>query len=375
MPGYEIIGKEELAAIKKLFDGQPVLFAHGFDQLRKCYSVRDFEEDLCKKFEVKHALCVSSGTAAIKIALKALGVKSGDEVITQGFNFIATVEAIHDIGAKPVVVAVDDTLNMSPQALERSLTNKTKAIIVVHMLGVPADMDSLSNIARENQVPIIEDACEAVGGFYNGQSAGTLGDIGVYSFDFGKNITTGEGGALVTNNLNLDKFARQYHDHGHMNKEGVPRGMDSIAFPGFNYRMTEISGAIGKVQLSKLDRILADQKKRYLQLEKQLKDHFSLRQIPHKSEPAYDTFIFKVPSKKLREDIVSVLNAQGIGTKNLPDALRWHSAYHWTHLIGRKNVSAIRETHELLSEHIAIPIRIGLRLGDYDRAVKAMLEL
>ena len=126
MPGFELIDNKEKKALSNVFDEGGVLFAHGFDALRKKYHVREFEENLSKYFESEHSLCVSSGTAAIKCTLAAYGIKEGDEVITQSFNFIATLEAIHDIGATPVVIGIDDSLNMCPDLLEKNITNKTK---------------------------------------------------------------------------------------------------------------------------------------------------------------------------------------------------------------------------------------------------------
>ena len=164
MPGFEIINDKEYLAVKKLFKKEGgVLFAHGFEKIRKKYHVREFEYNFKKKMNCKHALAVSSGTAAIKIALKALGVKKGDEVITQAFNFIATVEAILDIGAKPIIINVNKTLNMNPSEIEKVINKKTKVILPVHMLGVPAEMDSIIKIAKKYKLKVLEDNCEALG--------------------------------------------------------------------------------------------------------------------------------------------------------------------------------------------------------------------
>ena len=186
MPGYEYINKQEKKALMKLFDEGGVLFAHGFDAMRKKYHVREFEQQMNNFFNSNSTLCVSSGTAAIKCALVGLGVKRGDEVITQSFNFIATVEAIYDLGAKPIIIGIDNTLNMCPKQLSESIGPKTKAIIPVHMLGVPAKMKEIIAIGKKNKIPIIEDACEAVGAKYDGRFVGTLCQYGIFSFDFGK---------------------------------------------------------------------------------------------------------------------------------------------------------------------------------------------
>ena len=141
MPGFELIGEEERAAVNELFDDGGVLFAHAFDGVRNGrFRVREFEEQFADYLGVKYAQAVSSGTAALKVALVALGVKPGDEVITQAFTFVATAEAILDVGAKPIFINIDETLNMDPNELENVITEKTKAIIPVHMLGVAAPL-------------------------------------------------------------------------------------------------------------------------------------------------------------------------------------------------------------------------------------------
>ena len=151
MPGFELIDSAELKAINSIFKNGGVLFAHGFEKIRKNFHVREFEKETSTFFKCKHSLAVTSGTAAIKIALKALNVKPGDEVITQAFNFIATMEAILDVGAKPVVVNVDRTLNMDIEDLKRKITKKTKVVLPVHMLGYPCDMKNIMKICKKKK--------------------------------------------------------------------------------------------------------------------------------------------------------------------------------------------------------------------------------
>ena len=211
MPGFETIGKEEKKALNQLFEEGGILFAHGFEKLRKKYHVRDFESKFASFMNAKYGLAVTSGTSAIKIGLKALGVKPGDHVITQSFNFIATVEAILDCGAKPIIVNIDDTLNMCVDDLKKKITKKTKVIIPVHMLGVSVEFDQIQNIAKKNNIKILEDNCETLMGKYKNKYLGTLGDVGVLSLDFGKFITSGEGGIILTNNKKIEKYCREYH--------------------------------------------------------------------------------------------------------------------------------------------------------------------
>ena len=376
MPGFEVIGKEERKAVNKIFDEGGVLFAHGFESLRKNFHVRLFEKKICKKFNCKHGLAVSSGTASIKIALKAMGVKPGDEVITQAFNFIATVEAILDIGAKPVIANVDETLNMDANDAANLITDKTKVILPVHMLGVPANMNAIKNISKKGNIKILEDNCESIGSKYQGKYLGTIGDAGALSFDFGKIITTGEGGMILTNDKKIEKYAREYHDHGHENNPNLPRGKDTKTIYGFNYRMTEIQGALGEVQLKKLNQIIKNNKSRYNALTKFIKDKFSLRIIPKGSEIIYDTLIFFEEDNNLRNKIVRYLKKEGFGTKNLPDAIEWHCTSFWDHALTSDQIHRTQKTKIILSKAIAIPIWLKkpvndyLKLGKYFRNIK-----
>ena len=188
MPGFELIDSQEKEIVNKIFDDGGILFAHGFDALRKNYHVREFEESFNDVLRFNHSLAVSSGTAAIKIALKALDVKAGDEVITQAFNFIATVEAILDLGAIPIITNIDNSLNMDVEDCESLITKKTKVILPVHMLGMTADMEGIMNLAAKHDLKVLEDCCEATGAKYQGKYVGNVADAGAFSFDFGKVI-------------------------------------------------------------------------------------------------------------------------------------------------------------------------------------------
>ena len=255
MPGWEIIGLEEKKALSNLINEGGCLFAHGFKNSRKKYHVREFENGIKKKFNSKYCLAVSSGTSAIKISLKSLGVGRGDEVITQAFNFVATIEAIVECGAKPVICDIDEALNMCHIDLQKKITKRTKVILPVHMLGVGADLTKIFKIAKKSNLKVLEDNCEAVGGKYKNKYLGGAGHIGVFSFDFSKTITTGEGGAIITNNNLLDKYCESTMTMD-QNNIRYPRGQDTVRLQGFNYRMTEMQAVVGKTQLKKLNYIL-----------------------------------------------------------------------------------------------------------------------
>ena len=366
MPGFELIDKKESEAVNRLFKKENgILFAHGFDGLRKKYHVRELEVNFNKKLRCNFTLAVSSGTAAIKIALLALGVKKGDEVITQAFNFIATIEAILDIGAIPVIANINETLNMDPNEIELLITKKTKAILPVHMLGVPADMSTNNKNAKKNKIKILEDNCEALGGKYKKNFLGTIGDVGVASLDFGKIITCGEGGLINTNSKKIDTFAREYHDHGHQNNPHKTRGTDTKKIYGFNYRMTEIQAVICKEQLKKLDLIISQNKIRYNILHSIVGKSVEMRKIPNGSDLIYDTFIFFIENKKLREKIINLLNKLKFGTKNLPDAIEWHCAFYWDHALTKKCINRSKKSRNILKKSIAIPIQLKKKPNEY----------
>jgi len=375
LPGFEVIDAKERNAVSRLFNESGVLIAHGLDSKRKKFHVREFEKNCSKYFKSNYCLAVSSGTAAIKIGLKALGVKPGDEVITQAFNFIATIEAILDCGAKPIIANVDRSLNMDPISLKKHITKKTKVILPVHMLGVAANMNEIMKIANNHSIKVLEDNCEAVGGKYKKAYLGTIGDIGVFSFDYGKMITTGEGGMILSKNNKLDKYCREYHDHGHQNNPKFPRGKDTKEIFGFNYRMTEMQGAIGKVQLSKLNRMISDNKKRYAALDKLIKKKFQIREIPEESKGTFDTYIFYVKNNKLKLKILEILYTSGIGTKNLPDAMEWHCSFYWSHALPRRQIINSRFTKNLLDTAIAVPIWLSRPLSAYKKIAKEIVSI
>ena len=376
MPGFELINNLEKKAVNKIFSEGAVFFAHGFNKLRKRFHVREFETISKKKMRSKFSLAVTSGTSATLIALKALGVKPGDEVITQSFNFIATVEAIIECGAKPVVVNIDDTLNMCPRDLKKAITKKTKAIVPVHMLGVSARMKEILKIAKDKKIPVLEDNCESMGAKYKKKYLGCVGDVGVVSYDYGKTITTGEGGMIFTNNKKIFKYCREYHDHGHELNPKYPRGMDTKSITGFNYRMTELQAAIGKVQIKKLDYIIKENKKRYENIFNKIKgSSLEFRQIPNNTDQIFDTLIFKCSNKSKRKKIIKLLNKKGFGTKNLPDAIKWHCAYYWDHALTSKQIKKLKKTKNLLETSIAIPIWLRKSVSSYKSLGKEILKI
>jgi len=333
MPGFELVGAEERDAVMQVFEDGGCLFAHGFDAMRKGrYRVREFEAAFAKTMGCRYAQAVNTGTSALKVALFALGVKAGDEVITQAFNFVATVEAIVDLGATPILVNVDDTLNMNPAELKKAITPKTKAILPVHMLGVAARLDEILAVAGD--IPVLEDNCEALGARWGEGYLGLAGQACAISLDFGKTITTGEGGMILTDDEDVFQRAREYHDHGHQNDPSLPRGRDTRRFGGFNYRMTELQGAVGLAQLPKLEQVVKRNHEVCALFKQALENIPGLvfRAIPEKCTPLDDCLIFELPDAKTAAEFVKKMGEAKLGTKNVPDAIEWHFAGYWDHI-------------------------------------------
>ena len=215
--------------------------------------VERFEELVSAKVGAKHAIAVSSGTAGLHVCAAALGIGSGDEVITPSFSFVASANAIAYTGAIPVFVDIErETLNIDPSLIERAITRRTKAILPVGVFGQAADMDAIAEIAGRHGLPIIEDACEALGAEYRGRPAGTLGDVGVFAFYPNKQITTGEGGLIVTNRDEVAALCRSLRNHG----RDVFDGWLQHSRLGYNYRLSELHAAVGVAQMERIDTLL-----------------------------------------------------------------------------------------------------------------------
>ena len=375
MPGYELIGQEEKNATLKIFDEGGILFHRSFENIRKKFYVKELGIEFQNYFGAGHCSAVSSGTAAIKCALKAAGVKYGDEVITQAFNFVACVEAIIDVGAKPVICNVDENLHLDINDLKNRITKKTKAVLAVHMLGLGGPIYELKEFCKKNNLILLEDACEAIGGKVGSNYYGSIGDIGMFSLDFAKMITCGEGGITLTNNSSFGKYIREYIDHGHENNPNLERGHDNRVMSGFNYRMTELQAAIASAQLKKLSYLVDESFKRYAILSDILKDHFHIRQELKGHNGSYDTFIFRVSNSNLQKLIINKLIEAGFGTKILPDAMEWHCSAYWGHALNENQVEHSKKTLKILETQIAIPILIKRSENEYIKLAETIVGI
>ncbi len=220
--------------------------------------LEEFERAVASYAGAKHAVAMNSGTSALHVALAALGVGPGDEVIVPSFAFIAVANAVCHAQATPVFVEIEpDTLTLDPVAVERAIARKTRAIVVVHTFGCPADMGKLLTIARRHRIALIEDACEAIGAEFRGEKVGSLGRAGIFAFYPNKQMTTGEGGVLITNDDKLTARARRLRNQG----RGASRDWLDQEEIGFSYRLPELNCALGISQLKRLDSVIRRREK------------------------------------------------------------------------------------------------------------------
>src|SRR5208283_1488036 len=245
-------GEEELASVKTVFDsGWLGLGAQVFE----------FEQNLQKFLGAKHVVCTNTGTTALHLALDVLGIGKGDEVIVPSFTFVATIQAITATGATPVFCDIHaDDLNMDAGDVRKKITKKTKVILPVHYRGIPCDMDAIHALAKEHNITVVEDAAHAFGSSYKGKKIGSFGDIACFSFDPIKNITCGEGGAVVFNDDALLEKVQQKRILG-IDKDTWSRYRNErswfydVVTQGYRYHMSNINAAIGLVQLGKFEKM------------------------------------------------------------------------------------------------------------------------
>jgi perosamine synthetase len=284
--------------------------------------VSEFEAAFANKFNARHAIAVSSGTAAIHTALAALQIGPGDDVINTPHCFIGTATPVVHAGAVPIFADIDArTFNIDPATIEPRITQYTKAIIPVHLNGCPADMESIIKIARRYDLQVVEDAAQAHGALYHGQFVGTMGAIGCFSFWEDKLITTaGEGGMVITNDDELAHRARLFHHHGEDRQDGGYYKAERLYYHaslGYNYRMTEIQGAIGLAQLNKLDEYIALRRKHAHTLTDLLAsvDGVITPYEPPLVQHVFYKYILKLDRKVLSvsaKEFVEALRAEGI---------------------------------------------------------------
>ncbi|QXP52882.1 DegT/DnrJ/EryC1/StrS aminotransferase family protein [Cellulophaga sp. HaHa_2_1] len=346
MPGFELFGDAERKEVNDVLDSG-VLMRYGFDGARNDWKAVKLEKLLAERMQTKYAQLVSSGTAALSVALVSAGVGAGDEVIMPTFTFVATFEAILAVGAIPVLVDVDETLGLNAKAVENAITERTKAIMPVHMCGSMVDLNPLLKLCVRHDLVLVEDACQAIGGSYDNKPLGSIGDIGCFSFDYVKTITCGEGGGLITNNKEFYTHADHYSDHGH-DHIGKDRGAEGHPFLGYNYRISELHAAVGVAQIQRLDEFLATQKKYYTILEDALKTipEITFRKVPAGGVQNYSFISFFLPTEQLAKTAHTSLGQHGVDASFYWYDNNWHYHTKWDHLKELKSLNQFSETIE-----------------------------
>ena len=346
-----LIGKEEIEKVEKVLKS-------GF--IAQGPKVAEFEEAFASYVGTEHAIAVSSGTTALHLALLAAGVGAGDEVITTPFSFAATGNCALYVGARPVFVDIDPkTYNINPELIKGAITEKTKAILPVHLYGQPAQMDSINTVAEEHDLVVIEDAAQAHGAMFQDKKVGSLGDMGCFSFYPTKNMTTSEGGMITTNNPEMADKARILRAHGE--KE---RYQHEIL--GYNFRMTDIAASIGLVQLKKLDgfnqkRIEnAEYLTEHIKVLNGIKPPYVSPEVRH----VFHQYTIRVEDGK-RKDIMEYLNQEGIGTGiHYPIPIYKQKLYQD---LGYHDKCP--ETEKAASEVLSLPVHPALSIEELEKIV------
>ena len=357
------IGKEEIEAVVKVMKSGVLTSSLGAGP-----KVTEFENAFARFVKAKHAVALNSGTAALHSALVAAGIKAGDEVILPSFTFVATAEVVVFNRAKPVFADINpDTYTVSPKAVEKAVTKKTKAMMPVDLYGMPADMQPIKEIADKHGLKIIEDAAQAHGASYKGKPAGAFADAACWSFYGSKNMTTGEGGMITTNNGEIAEMPRYIRSHGEKKK------YQSLML-GHNYHMPEIAAAIGVEQLKKLPKFVARRRQNAKRLTENLEKAKGL-QLP--SEPEgfkccwyLYTVRLKNAKSERRDDVVEKLKQKGI------DAfICYRNPIHLMPYYRKFGRYRLPETEKASKQVFSLPVHPGVTAKQIDYISDSVLPL
>ena len=334
--------------------------------------IKEFEEGISKYIGARCPIVFNSGTSALHAALLAHGIGSGDEVIVPSFTFIATANASLFVGARPVFADIEDkTYGLDPEDVKEKITKKTKAIVPVHYGGAPCLIRELREIAKENDLILIEDTAEAFGAMVNGKKVGTFGDAGVFSFCSNKVITTGEGGAIVTNSKEIYERLKLIRSHGRLETGDyftLPEYMDYIDL-GYNFRMSNITAALGVAQLKKVDKIIRMRRKNSEYLTKKLS---TINEVAPPSAPKGCFHVYQMYTIRLkqgsRDGLSKYLARNGIMTKV------FFNPVHLTHFYRKKLGYKVRlpVTEWISKQVLTLPMYPSLTRGEMDYIARAI---
>ena len=342
--------------------------------------VAAFEKAFAVRHGVNHAIAVTSATTGLHLALAALGIGPGDEVIVPAFTWVATANVVVYCGATPVFADVDRiTFNIDPHDLARRVTPRTKAVIPVHLFGLCADIDGIRKVLRPD-IKIVEDAACAAGAAWHGRAAGALGDLGVFSFHPRKSITTGEGGMVTTNDDRLAERAKMLRNHGaSVSEEERHHGSRPYLLPdfdllGFNYRMTDLQGAVGLVQIGKLDRFIDERAQMAARYRKELAD---LRWLRLPDEPidgrhawqAFVTYVDPNTAPSPRNEMMEALQQRGIATRPGTHAVHMLGYYQKRYGLKPDDFPGARDSDR---HSMAIPLHNRMSVEDQAYVIDAL---
>lgn len=330
---------------------------------------QEFEQNFAKYVGSKYACAVANGTAALHLGVKALGLKAGDEVITSPFSFVASSNVLMYERVKPVFVDIEETtFNIDPSKIEKAITKETKAVLPVHIFGQSAEMDHIMKIAKKYNLKVLEDACESLGAIYNGKMVGTTGDIGTYAFYPNKQMTTGEGGMIVTNKKDLYDLCDSFRNQGRSKNE------DWLVHErlGYNYRMNEMSASLGLTQLRKIDWMISQKRKIASWYNEAFRNIDSVGIPIVGSHRTHSYFVYVIRVKKYRDKLMSKLNKDGIQTKPYLPAI--HLQPYMKKEFGFKE-GDFPVTESVSKETLALPLYIGLTEKDIEYIVDKIKEI
>lgn len=335
-PGSYLIGEEEKKALMEVVEAG-YLFRYGDRSNPKFLAkVWQLEQEASKFLGIPYIVAVNSGTSALWVSLSALGIGPGDEVIVPGYTFIASITSIIYARAIPILAEVDESLTLDPEDVERKITPRTKAIMLVHMLGNPGYIDKITQIARQKNLYLIEDCAQAFGATYKGKFVGSYGDFGAYSFNIYKTITAGDGGMIGTNSENLYQRAFAIHDQGHLPlRQGVEQGSRTVI--GLDFRMTELAAAVLLVQLKKVDMIrkqLREKKRKFKEAIEDIKG-LNFRTLPDREGELGTILTVLLPNEEVARKVGEELRCGVVADSG------WHVYNNMEHILGQKVVDNI----------------------------------
>lgn len=344
-----MVGDEEKKAVLNVLDSG--ILAQG-------KRVKEFEEKFAEYIGVKHAVATSSGTTALHLALLASGVKGGDEVITTPFTFVSTATPVLFCGAKPVFADIKPrTFNIDSEKIASMITSKTKAILPVHLYGQPCEMSRIMEIAEKHNLIVIEDACQAHGAEYNGKKVGGIGDAGCFSFYPTKNMTTGEGGMVTTDDDGIAEKIRMLRSHGQTERY-------SYSIVGYNFRMTDIAAAIGVEQLNKLDKFNEKRIKNAGFLSEQLNGVVETPYVLPDMKHVFHQYTIKTDKREL---LMENLKKEAVGF-----GIYYPKPLHYYEHLKKYGNNNLKNTENICEEVLSLPVHPALSKDDLEKIIQSI---